>query len=113
MKIIQIALGFIVVLFFPDNQFPKYEELAAVHLFSSPHDTLKGDPCRLLEPKRNSCHEKQNPFMVFIEKKLEKHAPMIYKAVFMERRMPKGDEIKLSDQKYDTLQEWLLTQQIN
>jgi uncharacterized membrane protein len=37
-------------------------------------------------------------------------APKIYKQVFVKRRMPKGDEIKLTAQEEQVLMSWLQTQ---
>lgn len=38
---------------------------------------------------------------------MERHASKIYKQVFVYRRMPKGDEVKLTDQEYQSLKTWL------
>lgn len=73
---------------------------------------LKEVAFQILDTKCNACHRKQNPFMVFSEKNMVKRAPKIYKMVFVERRMPKGDEIKLTSEEYTTLEKWLFTQQI-
>ncbi len=43
---------------------------------------------------------------------MDKHAPKIHQQVFIKRRMPKGDNIKLTDQEYQTLQHWLQSQNI-
>ena len=76
------------------------------------NDTLKRAAFQVLETKCNVCHRKQNPFMVFKEKNLEKRAPKIYQMVFVERKMPKGDEIKLTNEEYATLEKWLFTQEL-
>lgn len=36
----------------------------------------------------------------------------IYRAVFVEQRMPKGSRIKLTKKEYLSLEEWLLTEEI-
>lgn len=61
----------------------------------------------ILDIKCNVCHRRQNPFMVFKSNNVEKRAPRIYRAVFVQRRMPKGDEIRLTEQEYSTLEKWL------
>ena len=76
-------------------------------------ETPKEKALHILETKCNVCHKKKNPFKIFNERNMEKHAPKIYQQVFVERRMPKGDEIKLSEQEYSTLLDWLKTQKIN
>ncbi|MDW3193924.1 MAG: hypothetical protein R8G66_16240 [Cytophagales bacterium] len=76
------------------------------------NDTLKRAAFQVLESKCNVCHRKQNPFMVFKEKNMEKRAPKIYQMVFVERKMPRGNEIKLTNEEYTTLEKWLFTQEI-
>lgn len=70
-------------------------------------EALKKEALKILELKCNVCHKKQNPFMIFKEKNMEKRAPKINQVVFIERRMPKGDEIKLSKEEYTQLKNWL------
>jgi len=50
--------------------------------------------------------------MVFSLKNIEKRAPKIYKQVFVERRMPKGDDNRLNNEEYNKLEKWLSTQKI-
>ena len=76
-------------------------------------ETLKTQALKILDMKCNVCHKKQNPFMVFKEKNMSKRAKKIYQMVFVERRMPKGNEIQLTDDEYDKLKEWLSTEEIN
>jgi uncharacterized membrane protein len=73
---------------------------------------LKEEAFRVLKSKCNSCHKKKNPFKVFSLKNMDKHAPKIYKQVFIYRRMPKGDEIKLTDEESQTLKKWLKSENI-
>ncbi|MCB0644483.1 MAG: hypothetical protein KDC44_22720, partial [Phaeodactylibacter sp.] len=112
LEIIQLLLGLLIALqpvprlFFPDNPLNKEQQFSTIQVAAPPPDDLKTEAFRVLELKCNSCQRKQNPFMVFNEKNMVKRAPKIYKAVYVDRRMPKGDDIKLSDQEYDTLKEW-------
>ena len=73
---------------------------------------IKKEAFDILEGKCNVCHRKQNPFMLFNLKNMEKRAPKIYKMVFVDRRMPKGDKFPLSIEEYTKLQKWLNTQNI-
>jgi len=73
---------------------------------------LEKEAFEILEAKCNVCHRKQNPFMVFNLKNMAKRAHKIHKQVFIERRMPKGDEISLSTEEYSTLEKWLVKQNI-
>ena len=76
------------------------------------NDQLQKDALNILETKCNVCHKKQHPFMVFKEKNISKRASNIYNMVFVERRMPRGNDIKLTNEEYNTLEKWLFTQQI-
>ena len=73
-------------------------------------DELKKVAYTILVTKCNGCHRKKNPLMIFNEKNMTKRAPRIYKAVFVEKRMPKGPEIRLTDEEATTLKQWLFTQ---
>ena len=73
---------------------------------------LIAEAFKVLESKCNVCHRKQNPFMVFKLKNMEKRAVKIHRMVFLERRMPKGNDIHLTKKEYSTLKKWLSTQNI-
>ena len=78
---------------------------------TSLHD-LEREAFRILDTKCNVCHRKKNPFMVFSLKNMKKRSRKIYRQVFVERRMPKGDEIRLTKDEYNTLEKWLSTQNL-
>lgn len=71
---------------------------------------LKEQAFEILDKKCNVCHRKQNPFKVFSLKNMNKHAPKIYQQVFVKRKMPKGDKIKLTTEEYQLLKNWLKSQ---
>ena len=71
------------------------------------NETLKQETFNILEAKGNNCHRKQNPFMVFSLKNMERRSPKIHKQVFVTKRMPKGNQVKLSSNEYTILKEWL------
>ena len=75
-------------------------------------DRLKNEALNILNTKCNVCHRKQNPLMLFKEKNISKRAKKIYQMVFIEQKMPKGNEIRLTDQEYLNLKKWLYTQKI-
>lgn len=87
------------------------EPLSSIHVKASksPED-LKTKAFKILENKCNVCHRKQNPFMVFSWKNMAKRAEKIHKQVFVKKRMPKGDDIKLTTEEYSLLNNWLQTQ---
>lgn len=76
-------------------------------------DVLKRAVFEILDSKCNVCHRNQNPFMIFNEKNMTRRARKIYKMVFMERRMPKGNEIRLTNEERAKLEKWLFTQNIH
>ncbi|MEL7421399.1 MAG: hypothetical protein AAFN81_00325 [Bacteroidota bacterium] len=82
--------------------------LTAFDLPSTPvADPLKEEVLSILDTKCNVCHRRQNPFMVFKQHNMEKRANHIYRAVFVQRRMPKGNDIELTPEEYATLEQWL------
>jgi len=97
-------------------------EFTALLAFSIPHankdvqagrglkDDLKRAAFEILSTKCNVCHKKQNPFLVFSIKNMERRASRIYQQVFVKRRMPKGDNTQLTVEEYATLEQWLSTQ---
>lgn len=72
-------------------------------------EPLKEQAFSILDAKCNVCHRKQNPFMVFKLGNMDKRAERIYRAVFVQKRMPKGDDIRLTAEEYATLEQWLKT----
>lgn len=71
--------------------------------------SLKEEAFAILEAKCNVCHRRQKPFMVFKLNNMDKRAPRIYQAVFVQKSMPKGEDIRLTTEEYDKLEEWLKT----
>ena len=71
---------------------------------------LKEEAFQILDTKCNVCHRRQNPFKIFSLKNMDKNAQKINKQVFIKGRMPKGDEIKLTEEEYATLKAWIQSQ---
>ena len=61
----------------------------------------------VLKSKCNVCHKKRNPFKVFSLKNMDKNAAKIYQQVFVYKRMPKGDQISLTEEEYQILKNWI------
>lgn len=74
---------------------------------------LKKEAFQILKSKCNICHKRKNPFKIFSLKNMDRHAKKIHKQVFVYRRMPKGDSVKLTDKEYQTLKNWLQSKNIN
>lgn len=66
----------------------------------------------VLQTKCNQCHRKKSPMMIFKEKNMARRAGKIYQQVFVLRRMPMKEAPALSEDEYDTLKRWLLTQKL-
>ncbi len=81
----------------------KGSQLIAMHSTES----LKQEMFKILEAKCNSCHRKQNPFMVFSLKNMERRAAKIHEQVFVTKRMPKGNQVILNKHEYSLLTAWL------
>ncbi len=107
-------LGTITAVLILFSSFDTTPEGANEHLpmLSTSEETLKKQAFEILDTKCNVCHRKQNPFMIFKEKNISKRAKKIYQMVYIERKMPKGNEIRLTNEEYTTLEKWLFTQQI-
>jgi len=70
---------------------------------------LKDNALRVLNEKCNICHRRQNPRKVFTDANMEELAPAIYKQVFVKKRMPRGNSIKLTEGDVKALTDWLRT----
>lgn len=66
----------------------------------------------ILRTKCNVCHKKQNKKKVFTIDNMNMLAPKINRQVFIKKRMPKGKNIRLTEQEYTVLKTWLRTQNI-
>ena len=105
--------GLIVAILILNSSDLNSSQSASVSLGWNSYKTqLSKEALTILETKCNVCHRRQNPLMIFKEKNIAKRAPKVYKQVFLEKRMPKGDEIRLSQEEYRTLEKWLFTQKL-
>lgn len=89
------------------------ESVNAEHKVLLNDPVLKKEAFHILKSKCNSCHRRKNPFKIFSLKNMDKHAKKIHKQVFVYRRMPKGDDVKLTDEEYLKLKNWLNSKNIN
>lgn len=64
---------------------------------------------KVLVEKCNVCHQRQNPRKVFTDSNMDDLAPSIYKQVFVKKRMPRGNTIKLGKEDQKALTDWLKT----
>lgn len=63
----------------------------------------------ILKARCNGCHVRQNPGKVFTSANMNSLAPNIYEQVFIRKRMPRGTRVRLAEDEYTTLRNWLLT----
>lgn len=68
---------------------------------------LKSDAYEILKVKCNGCHQIKNPAWVFTLDNMTIFSEEINKQVFIKKRMPKGKEIKLTQEEYQRLRNWL------
>lgn len=116
MKNILIPLIAMMLLLFKFSPYPTFQSLSAstnsgiTFINDPPEDEVKTAAFKLLDAKCNVCHRRQNPFKIFSLKNMNKHAAKIHRQVFVLHRMPKGNEIKLTEKEYQLLEKWLETQ---
>lgn len=91
---------------------PGNEKKWAIHqsLHELEVDDLKKEAFSILNNKCNSCHRKQNPFMIFTEKNMTKRVTKINKQVFELKRMPKQNGTPLTQEEYAILKSWIKIQ---
>ena len=77
------------------------------------NDNLKNEVYEILVSKCNACHRKQNPFMVFKIKNMDKRAAKIKQTVFDKKTMPKGNTIRLTKEEYLKIKKWVFIQNKN
>ena len=73
----------------------------------NPPSELKIRAFSILKNTCNICHERKNKRRVFTLENMDDYGKKIHKQVFIKKRMPKGDDIKLSKAEYRQLKGWL------
>jgi len=63
----------------------------------------------VLQAKCNVCHRTENPGRIFTEKNMDKLVKKINRQVFVWKRMPKGNEIQLTIEEKESLENWIET----
>jgi len=94
-------------LFFTYERLGVTNHSSTIFLEIEPEPSLKATALAILKTKCNVCHKKRNPFKIFSLKNMNRHARKINKQVFVYRRMPKGNQVKLSDEEYQILKNWI------
>ena len=67
----------------------------------------------ILENKCNVCHRKRNKRRVFTLDNMNGWANDVHIQVFLKKRMPKGKDIKLTEQEYHDLLTWISSTKSN
>jgi len=93
----------------PALQFAKQPNSESLEPFEKGAN-MKKAAYQVLHTKCNVCHQIKNPRRVFTLENMSGLAPKIYKQVFIKKRMPKGNDIQLTREEYNTLENWLLTE---
>lgn len=108
-----LKISILIILFASLTAFEIKQEVRLEPHSPTIRDPLKQEVFNILDTKCNVCHRKRMPFMVFSEKNMTKRASRIYRMVFVEKRMPKGNEIRLSTDESTKLKQWLHAQNIS
>lgn len=66
----------------------------------------------ILKAKCNGCHVRQNSTKVFTTTNMNSLAQNIHEQVFIRKRMPRGNRVRLTEAEYNILRSWLMTQNI-
>jgi len=78
---------------------------------SSTADTYEGaaktEAFNILVQKCNACHSTENKDRIFTLENMDKNAKRIKRQVFFFKRMPKGDDIKLTKEEKEILKNWI------
>jgi len=85
-----------------------YSEKSIVPNFEN--STEKIAAFSILQSKCNVCHVNRNRSKIFTLENMDGFAQKINKQVFIKKRMPKGNSIKLSEEERVKLKNWLNTQ---
>ena len=83
------------------------DRLGAVDQYNEDRIRIKEEALVILKSKCNYCHVKQNPFKVFTMKNMDRLALKIEEQVFVLKRMPKSESVKLSSQELETIKKWI------
>lgn len=70
-------------------------------------DPIKHAAFNVLDTKCNGCHKIQKQNYIFTLDNMDKFASVIYKQVFVKKKMPKGDGNELSTDESVALKKWL------
>ena len=80
---------------------------------TAPSMFTKENALQILDNKCNVCHRKRNKKRVFTSENMDTWANDIYKQVFIRKRMPKGNKIKLTAKEYQELLTWITSTKNN
>lgn len=70
-------------------------------------DSLQEKALFILQSKCNDCHGKKKKKAVFTLENMNGYAKKINKQVFIKKRMPKGNEVKLTAEEREWLRKWV------
>jgi len=74
---------------------------------NTPDPTAKKKAYSIFKRKCNVCHNTDNPNKVFTMDNMDGFAKKIKRQVFLWRRMPKGNEIVLTEKEKQELKSWI------
>jgi len=83
------------------------ESIASTATISDTSSPAKQEAYAVLQAQCNTCHRTQNPTKVFTTENMNGFAKKIKRQVFVWKRMPKGNENKLTEKEKEILKTWL------
>ncbi|MEL6559613.1 MAG: hypothetical protein AAFQ94_15585 [Bacteroidota bacterium] len=72
-------------------------------------DTVSLKAFQILDTKCNICHMKRNRKRIFTTENMNGWSDDVYRQVFVKKRMPKGNKIRLEAAEYSLLFAWIKT----
>lgn len=110
LAIVKLASGILVAgyLLVPDthSEEPPGQITTTTHQINHV-DSVTLKAFQILDAKCNVCHLNRNRKRVFTPENMNKWSDEVYKQVFVRKRMPKGNKIRLDAEEYSLLFTWI------
>jgi len=75
-------------------------------------DSVEAKAFQILDRKCNVCHSKRNKKRVFTQFNMKTWSNDVYEQVFIKKRMPKGNKVRLAADEYSVLFAWIKTNKV-
>lgn len=117
-----VTLGKLIIVLITTLSFQSKDDFQSIEAYgkqnelpvsTAPSMFTKENALQILDNKCNVCHRKRNKKRVFTSENMDTWANDIYKQVFIRKRMPKGNKIKLTAKEYQELLTWITSTKNN